>query len=183
MLTDLAVPALVSAVIAALVTLAIEYAAKPRLEARKEAILERARARRDVLRTVALAHSDWGTLERLLQTRVSAPQGRDYVQGEIRRLRERIQEHSADLMRLSPTVLDDANDDSQAYAVLTTLAGTLSIIGNGTAPPSRLLDVTEPAALVTGLLTERRRSRAGREFRDAADDWLKERAREGSDDR
>lgn len=45
--------ALISALTAAVVTLLIEYAAKPRLEARKERIVESARTRRDLLTRAA----------------------------------------------------------------------------------------------------------------------------------
>ncbi|WP_219505298.1 hypothetical protein [Nonomuraea ceibae] len=47
-------PVLVAAAVSLVVTLGIEYVAKPRLEARKERILEAMRARRDLLSRVAV---------------------------------------------------------------------------------------------------------------------------------
>ena len=49
------VSAVVAALVALLVTLLVEYLAKPRLEARKEAILQRMRDHREVLKIVQAA--------------------------------------------------------------------------------------------------------------------------------
>lgn len=58
-------PALISALTAAVVTLLIEYAAKPHLEARKDRVLEKVRGRRELRARMAVLQLDLWSLWRV----------------------------------------------------------------------------------------------------------------------
>ncbi|MFC4118494.1 hypothetical protein [Nonomuraea zeae] len=89
-------PVLVSAAVSLVVALGIEYAAKPRLEARKERILEAMRARRDLLARVTLV--GWtasaaaaelpAEASREVREKLRAEQARQFerLEGEVRGL-------------------------------------------------------------------------------------------------
>jgi hypothetical protein len=85
---DVSSKVLVPAIVAAVVTLLIEYLAKPRLEARKERLLERARDKRSLIRVLSLLSISIAALSDV--NAVSAVPA--FVHAELQRATEYIQQ-------------------------------------------------------------------------------------------
>jgi hypothetical protein len=165
----------VSALVAVVVTLAIEYAAKPHLEARKERILNAARERREAETLVQLGWHNYGMLLDLLDTQPATPRDRDLTRNETRRLMEELAEQGIALVRCARLVDDAA--DRVVFEMLTTLAGTFLAVGRFGTQHVTEKDVLRMVTLCTGLLENSRRSRRGRTLRAEADVWLDENIR------
>lgn len=119
---DLWLPALVAAV----VTLAIEYTAKPRLEARKERLLDAQRTRRELLSLVQLAHWNYGMLHDFRPRGLSSVEIRPLLRIERERLRDEIGRQSIEIVRLARLL--DRPSDALLAEVLTSVAGTFRAI-------------------------------------------------------
>lgn len=96
-----------SGLTAVIVTLTIEYAAKPRLEARKERILDQLRARRELLAAITKLTLSAQMYREELPS--SAPQDLQRVWADERR------RHFDDLQQQARQLLDDTPRYAQAY--------------------------------------------------------------------
>lgn len=153
---------LVPALVAAFVTLAIEWAAKPRLEARKERILDRARLRREAITLIHLGHSNYGMLSDFRQAAWSI-EAKDLVRIRSKTIRETVADQSHDLVRLGRLLHNEK--DPRVFNMLSRLAASFAAIGHsGTLHiDEEILDAE--VAISLGLLETSRFSRSGRKYR------------------
>lgn len=140
---------LTSASVAGVVTLGIEYAAKPWLEARKQQILTKHKLRADLLDTLRLAHSNVGMIEDLLEgsegpNAATAPEARAVFRADLPRLRGEVVEQAFTLVQQARLVT--SADDAVLYRVLTSTAGLLRTAGESNAPRTVFDQVHEHVA-------------------------------------
>lgn len=112
---------LVSASVAGLVTLGIEYAAKPWLEARKEGILVLQRQRRELVAALRRAYMNLGMLNDLRQQHDVLGDSR--VQDLVKGFQERVQADCVAIMRAVSEIPDERS--SERTEVITCSAGML----------------------------------------------------------
>lgn len=135
----------VPALVAALVTLTIEYFAKPGLDARKERNLERSRRRRDAILTHQRCLHNLVAQEDLAQAEDLSTSTREGLEEESERLRAEVEQDSAALYRLSTSF---AGSDPLEFEYLTATAGALrGAVMSGRAD-SELLSTTEHLELL-----------------------------------
>jgi hypothetical protein len=111
---------LVSALTSAGVTLAIEWMAKPRLEARKERILDRSRARREIIRQLSIMVIKGASLNSADMSTLSAPERR-LMQAKLDEMRDEVIAAARTIESLFPTVA--RKTDPQIRDVMTYTIG------------------------------------------------------------
>jgi hypothetical protein len=165
-----------SASVAAGVTLGIEYAAKPWLEARKQRILTRHQLRTDVLDTLRLAHSNIGMIEDFI-TGSDGPDAADSAgaravfRADLPRLRNEVIEQAFRLVQQARLVA--AADDPVLYRVLTSTAGLLRAAGAEEVPRTVFEQVNEHVAYSQVMLGRRRWGSKSRKTEAEALRWIK----------
>lgn len=104
------------ALVAAIVTLLIEYLAKPRLEARKERLLERARDERSLTRALSLVHISFAALS----DPAALGNAPAFARAEVRRATEyvqRVRESSVTLLIRLPEATRSLLGRSAGFAL------------------------------------------------------------------
>lgn len=163
---------LISALVAALVTLAIEYAAKPQLEARKERILEGERMRRELNAVLNLAHSNFGMYADLVKQKSSdgPVERRELTQSHMTRLKQEFGEQGQEIVRLGRLL---GEQDHLLFEVTSIAAGSFVV-----AAESGLAHVDEDemdlaVGISCGLIRDRRKKND--RLRAEARQWVDER--------
>lgn len=163
----------VPAVVAAVVTLAIEYAAKPHLEARKQRIVGREGTRQRLIECLHLGHANCGYLLDIDGITDQNLDVRAATDEEARRLKSELRELAIEVAR--DARLFTAARDPLAYELLTHIAGLFRGISVAGMTNVRAADLDSDVAFGVALLTRRRWTRKGRSNRKAVDAWLSDR--------
>jgi len=152
-----------------LVTLAIEYAAKPRLEVRKERILEGERMRRKLDAVLNLAHSNFGMYAELVKQKSSggSVEWRDLAQAHMARLKQEFGEQGREIVGLGRLL---AAQDSLLFEITSIVAGSLVVAAQSGLAVVDEGRMDEAVGFSCALIRDRRKKNDG--LRDAARQWV-----------
>ncbi len=160
-----------SAAVAVVATLSIEYAAKPRLDARKERILERARLRREVEALLNVAHSNYGMYADFIlgKPSKSTPKHQEVERVLKQRLKAEIGEQALEIVRYGRLL---AAEDPLFFEVVSIVAGTFTVVAAVGLEHVDDEAFIEGVALALALLSDRRRT--DKTLRHSAENWIDE---------
>jgi hypothetical protein len=176
-----AITILTSAGVAGVVTLVIEYLAKPTLEARKDRILAHDRARREAAAELLSALNKWGMMREYLLELQKPDLKRDVavvLHRHVDRLEQELHAQHPDLMRQA-TLLADPKDPVM-MEMMSSAAGHLEGAAERRFTSEEVDERLRVSVLrARNVILTRRRSSGGRKSRQAARALLNERGQKG----